>query len=451
MSRKYIYISISVAIIIIAGVLAYFLLGSPKQEEEVTEEVKTEVTVAGASTLQGDYTITRSAIVKPNEVSVIVARTGGRITALDYKLGDEVKAGTRIGRIDGSGEPNIAAVQYSAAAKSLGLFSTIEEQAKVALDNAVALTERNLDSAKIGVPTNSTIQSNQVNLADTGIQQAQESLSKAQELDDDGIATAVSVKAAEIGVEAAKLAKEQAQSQSVLAKRGSGDALKAAKVAAENAVATRERSLAELASQRAQLQGAVNVAGEQIRFQTITSPVNGTIRSLSVRAGDFVQPNQIIGEVVGANSAALNVTVNYAVKEALGLGDAVDIEIDSNHYVGVLDSIAGAASEAGLFDARIVTQGAVPADVYGKTAKVNLPARTTTDTFLVPLDAIAVRSAGTFVFIVDESTTVQSIPARVVAYRGDHVEVAATIGLSDLVVTEGTRLLEDGKAVALAK
>lgn len=417
---------------------------TPAQPEAppITQTNVQTVKAATIQELQQGLPLTRTALLTPHSESPIIARAGGRITRLDAKVGDSAVAGAVIGKLDGGNEPNPTAAQVRSVANIAVLFNLIEQQSLVSADNAIALAQQGLHAAQAGQVIGLDIQRASIDIASTSLDQALLSARSAKETDIDAV-----IDAADVGVEAAKLARDLAVNQAQLQNRGTTDAIATATLNVRTGELARDRARAELASQRAQLQGQLAVAQEQLRLQEITTASAGTITLLDASVGDFVSPNQQIGAVVASGSARLAFEVPRVIALSIAPGQAVPVFAAGVDLFARVESISDVSADAGLFRVLLVIDSGVPVNAYGTQATAHFIAGTNGSTYLVPLDAIALRSEGPVIFSVSSSSNAIAHAATIIGYHGEYVEISAAITPLDRIIITNTRLLQNGSAV----
>lgn len=442
--RQAVIAGIAAAVVSVIVGLGIGQVGTPAQPE-VPPMTQTSVQTVKAATieeLQQGVSLTRTALLKPRSESPIIARAGGRITRLDADVGDPAVAGAVIGKLDGGSEPNPTAAQVKSTAQVAALFSLIEQQSLVSADNAVALAQQSLQATQAGQVISLDIQRASIDIASTSLDQALLSARNAKDTDIDA-----AIDAADIGVEAAKLARDLAANQAQLQNRGTTDSIATATLNVRTAELARDRTRVELASQRAQLQGQLAVAQEQLRFQEIMTASTGTITALDASVGDFVNPNQQIGTVVTSGSARLDFEVPHIIALSTAPGQTVSVSVAGVDLFAQVESISDVSANAGLFKIVLVIDSGVPANAYGTQATAHFIAGTNGSTYLVPLDAITLRSEGPVVFTISAGSNATIHAVTILGYHGEFVEISAAISPFDRIIITNTRLLQNGSAV----
>ncbi|MEX1112698.1 MAG: HlyD family efflux transporter periplasmic adaptor subunit, partial [Candidatus Andersenbacteria bacterium] len=399
-----------------------------------------------------EQVVEKSAVLEPGEGAPLIARAGGRITNLKHVLGQAVKPGELVAVVDGGNEGSPVRAQVSGTARSLALFNDIQTQATRSADIAVDLAQASLDAAQ----DNRTVTLEQQQLAqsqaDLAVQQAEQGVLQVSDTRSQGVATndlQTLITTAQLGVEAARLAEEQAVLAQRTALTQTTTGLEQAQLNLQNAQTARDRIGADLASQRNSLTTQVRVAQAQLQQMQVIAPVSGTIASLTVREGDYVQPGQRVGEIVGAGNGFIRTEVATHIRDSLTIGKQVTVLVGSRTYPAYVAQIGTApSSSTALWQVDLVVEGTVAAQDINRTVTVQFTGNGTgTRNTLLPLDSVNVRQNGLVAFRVDQEGVVHEHLLSVIGYQGSFVEVENKFSPDDLVVVSGNRRLKDGDKV----
>ncbi len=432
-----------IALIILIFILIGLTLSRrPAAKPQEAAEVLPEVQVQTLKQISSTATIRTTTSLELSGAAPLIARTGGRVTAIRATLGTSVAQGQTIVEIDGGTEANIAAVQTENAQKSLAIFSDIEKQTTASLDNAVAIAQNTYNSARTGKAISAQVQQKNQQLAENAVDQAR--LGREQRIagDDDLL-----IRSANISVQAAKLAQDQAQLAKTLAQQQTGDAVLQAQRGLAAAQLSRSQTLATLASQKEAIEAQSRIAAEQIRLMQVTAPLSGTVSRLSVHVGDYITPGSTVGEVARQGSGAtLTVFVPGSVRSSVRVGQHITMMVDGQEKVGTISALASAPSAASsLWQIDIATKEAL---LPNSSVDVSLPiASATAGTLFVPLDALNVREAGVVLLTVGDDGVIHEHAFTPIHYYNDFVEGTAVLADTDKIVVHGNRVLREGDSV----
>lgn len=438
-----------VALVLIIVLLVSVSLSKRGSEEGVKEkenQAGKTVTVQSFSELSQQSTIDQPAIIKAASSAPLIARTGGRVTAVSANLGDKVSAGATIASIDGGIEANPTRTQVAGLSRSLVVFNDIEKAAIQAADTAIQIAEINRQATDKSKPLNTEAANVARRIADNSFRQAELTRNDAKETGNDTL-----IRSAEIAYNAASFAQDQATVSRQLVTQQGASSLKLAEQSEVNARQAKERVIAEMSSQRSQLTTQLGVAREQVRMQQVTAPLSGTIVRLSVKPGDYVTPGQQVGEVNALAGAKITLDVSEGVRNALEVGRVIDIVADKQTFTGEVTNLATAPNSATSLWQVEVYVASTPLVVHpNQTVVVKLPiGLSSSDTHFVPLDAVTVRQNGIVMFTVNADNTVQENVLEVVGYDSNYVEARVAIPSDARVVVKGNRDLRQGDAVTI--
>ena len=187
--------------------------------------------------------------------------------------------------------------------------------------------------------------------------------------------------------------------------------------------------------------GALRSAQANLSKTILRSPISGTVNSLSVKVGDYVNVSQQVALV--ANNEALEVVtyVSDSEKELINEGDEVTIE---NNLTGIITQISPAVDgQTKKTEVRISTEGTNITN--GDTVRITKnfeSVMTSTSKIIVPLTAVRFEIENGFIFTVEEGRLVQkSVELGLV--RGSSVEVVTGLNFNDQFVVDVRGLLPE--------
>ncbi len=201
-------------------------------------------------------------------------------------------------------------------------------------------------------------------------------------------------------------------------------------------------------------QGALAGARANLEKTIIRAPISGTINSLSLKRGDFVQMTAPVLTV--ANNGALEVIAHVTQGDAtrIAVGDKASLE----GVEGIITRIAPALDP---LTKKIEVRIGLPAIaskslINGQSVVVTFKKATQTSTkpaagpLTIPLSALKIGSSNVVVFTVDENKKL--VPHEVVLgnLMGDRVEIKSGL-TADLVIVTDARGLQPGETVIIAE
>ena len=195
--------------------------------------------------------------------------------------------------------------------------------------------------------------------------------------------------------------------------------------------------------------GSLQAAQSNYQKTVIRTPIQGVVNAFYLNTGDFVAPGQPAGIIANNNGLQIKTFVNEADSATLNVGDTVTIEGGAS---GVITAKAAALDPSNGKVAVVVGVNPDSGLTNGATVKVTfaqLSVKTEIDKILVPLSALKITSAGTFVFTLGENNTLVAVPVTQGQLFGENVEIVSGITRESRIVTDA-RGLKDGQSVTVA-
>ena len=475
--------------------------GSKKTEtEKVNVEVQTPQ--SGEVTLDTDYIGT----VSPEQQVYVVPLVSGTVTQVNYAVGDTVKEGDVLFKID----DEAAQLQMDNAK---AVYSQAEAGVNVATGGSRHLqnyqTEKGIDSMEDSLDTvRDSIKNMESQIGTLGDQETQltQAVSGAQaqanaknqalaqeqvKLDDmkkaleelEGATVpdeaAIATKKAEIQTQETVVANarlELTQAQGALSQAQSGlSSVKSGKSQLESALESTKSQKETLkdnlkttkktyditknevypetdATYAAQLEQA-NVALESARYQldmyTVKAPISGQIESISVEKDSMASAGS--PAYVISNKDSMTVTFNVAekAKDELQVGDAIEVERNGETFAGTITEVGTMAGpQTRLFQVKASVIGAGDKLPSGVSVKVHATTQREESSLVIPYDAIYFSAGSAYVYCVEDGKLVKT-PITVGLMNDDEATVADGLNGESQVVTTWSSKLRDGAEVVV--
>ena len=365
----------------------------PPAQDEVQSGTPVEVQGITRTTLSNESMVSGQ-IIADAGVS-IVPTISGTVLQVPVKVGDTVKKGQLLFRID-----------TSQITSSYGAL-------KQSYDATQRVTNEAIQNAQAALPI------------------AQSALTTAQGNYDNSLALYNVGAASQIEVDQARAQLEQARNQ-----------LKQAQSAVTQARASQQAQLA-------QIEASLSQMNAQVAAATVTAPCDGLIVGVNITAGGIASPAGPAIILAEGGRTRVSVQVSEQLLSQIKVGDMADITVSAVSNVpfkAMIASIAPAANaQTALYDVRMYT----PIDVkypIGAFAEVTFFTNQRKDAITVPSDAIVTDGAQSYVF------TVSNDIARKIAVEtgivGDGVtEILSGLSGSEMLVVKGQSYLTDGAEV----
>ncbi len=361
---------------------------SSQKEEQPSAGVAVQVQEVRVDTISTENKVS-GRVVTDGQESVFVSAQA-ECTALYVEVGDSVTAGQALCTLDMAStlsSYNAASISYHSAVQSY------QDQAAI-FDSQIALAEKNVNDLKA--------------------------------LFEIGAASQLEIDQAELSLQTA-----QAQKTSTLAQLEAG----------------MQSYMSNMEQLSAVLQN-VDSRGNVI------TPVSGTVIALNAAEGSYVGPTAPVAVIEGVDQLEVAVSVSEALVPKLAEGDEVDITITAldRTLVGAIRKIEATANmQTKLYSVNISILEDVEGLMSGMFADVSFRTDTSTDTIIIPTEAILTSNGQQYVFVVDDLAG-EGGAARYAAITtgltGNGVtEVTSGLEGGELLVTVGQAYLSDGDAV----
>lgn len=491
--------------IIVAAVVAINIFGNKGPEETSDEKSLPVATVTSVAELGSKAQFDTIGKVEAISEANLQTEAGGRVTAVNVKIGDSVRAGTVLASIEnsaqraalvqaqGSYEAALAASAQSGvgvdeantgltSAKNTALntyrsaYSTVNSTVNNSIDTFFSNPNSSLPGLKIDGAgmTNSlntervayqTLLPNWQSRNDTiSIESNLESeLNYAKTNVDRTIAFVdmfINVFNQSGSVGGYTEAELQTYStnfttlrNSLISTRSSIDAAIAGLNAAEDAVSRAELAASggTVSASDAQVKialGSLQAAQSAYSKTIIRTPISGVVNAFYLNAGDYVVPGQPAGIVANNNGLQIKTFINEADSANLSVGDVVTIEGSS---AGVITAKADALDPTNGKVAVVVGVNEDSTLTNGATVKVTfsqLSESTETDKILIPLSALKILVDGSYVFTVNDENKLEAIKVTQGQLYGENIEIVEGITKETRIVTDA-RGLKEGQEVTI--
>jgi RND family efflux transporter MFP subunit len=438
------------------------------------------------------------------------ARVSGRVTAVNYREGQVVRAGQIIVQQDATDlEANVRAAQANVSQAQANVSSniaklsqantnyTLEVQtAKQAVNQARAqvassnqnyikikkgsrpqqvlqskaqllLAKANLDNAKTILDRNTSLfQQGAIAKADLDTAQTNYTVEQAtyQNAQQSLSLTVQGNQAEDVAAALAQLQQQQSNLQTAISNQQTvqvrRDDITAAQAALQQAKAAVQQQQATLAYDQ-----------QQVDYTAIRSPIDGIIAAREVEPGQIASPGTNLMRIVNVKTVYYEPTISETDFSQTGVGDPVEVQVDAlpgRSFNGVVKAVYPAASSGSRqFTLRVAVpnptselrpgmfaRGTLLADVHRNVIVVPVSA-------LVPLqtDATDTTSEGTAtggttlpaqqVFLVGPDHKAVARPVQTGIITGSSAEITSGLQPGDKIVTVGQQQLKTGQLIKI--
>lgn len=198
-------------------------------------------------------------------------------------------------------------------------------------------------------------------------------------------------------------------------------------------------------AQAKQALGALRAAQANLAKTILRSPISGTVNSIDVRPGDFINSFTQVAEVANNNALEIVTFVGDKERSVLSIGDEVDIE---GGFTGRVTQIAPAVDpRTRKTEVRIAAEGIDLKNGDTVIVSKDITAATSTDV-IVPLSAVKFQLEDGVIFLVEDGRLVsRTVTLGIV--RGGSVAVVDGLTATERFVVDA-RGLQPGTEVEIA-
>ena len=359
--------------------------GESSSQDSPAAGVAVQVQEVTVDTISTENKVSGRVVTDGQESVFVAAQT--QCTALFVEVGDSVTAGQTLCTLD------MASTLSSYSAASISYNSAVQsyqDQAAI-FDKQIALAEKNV--------------------------------SDLQALFEIGAASQLEVDQAELSLQSA-----QAQRTATLAQLEAG-----------------------MQSYKSNVEQLSSVLENVDSRGNVIAPISGTILSLNAAEGSYVGPTAPVAVIDGVDRLEIAVSVSEALVPKLAEGNEVDVSISalSVQLVGTIKKIERSASmQTKLYNVAISLPEEVEGLLSGMFADVSFRTDTSTDTIVIPTEAILTTNDIQYVFVV-ENGAARYVEISTGLTGSGITEVTAGLKSGDQLVTVGQAYLSDGDAVRI--
>ncbi len=411
--------------------------------------------------------------VAPSETVMVIPKTAGEVTTVNFEVGDTVNAGDVLFKMDNTiGLMQLEQSQLSIdnAQRAIDNITGVQYQSQLnSLETQLALAE---SSQKWALQTEEDFDENfrdSVNALDDQRDGAKEAVDAARAHHYDLIKAG----APEADIETAYQALLKAETtlemiednldgvmdsrdgtldqlyQGLEASAINIDALEESLelMTGEQLEETREGLNAQLTA--AQL--AYKLTAEQIGYSTVTAPVSGVIQQVNVDVHGMA--SQQNAAFVIASEDDMTVTFNVPAETAVNMetGDTVSLDIMDALYTGTITEVSNTIdANSGLFAIEAVIQGSSGEILTGVQAVVTATTAKSQQAVTIPAGAVYYDNGRAYVFQIEDGKAKKSF-IEIGISNNESVEVTNGLTTSSEIITSWSSLLVDGVAVSVVE
>lgn len=394
--------------LITALALAASFAGCGKKAEKQEQKTATNVTVSEAKISSIESTVSYTGEVKAASSASVSPKASGEIKAVYAEIGDFVKAGAVLMKIDTS------AYQLS------------YNQAKAAYNSAVAA----YNNVKNGSNAQTQVSMNQ-NLANaqSAYDTARDNYNRQKSLFDIGAISQVALDAAKTQLDNASVALETAKASANLS---------------ANVIEPQSEASAKAAVDQAK--AAVDLAANSLANCTVTAPISGYISSRNASVGQTAAQGMEVFGIKNSDSVDVEINVTESVIGSLSVGTSAKIDIKSAKIEGA-DGVVSVLGEAkndttGMYPVKVSINNADGKIKVGMMADVSLVTDKVDGVLTISQNSVLKSGDKEYVYVADGKKAVKKDIETGIT-DGKNVEVLSGISEGDKVITDGKEYLSE--------
>ncbi len=321
-----------------------------------------------------------------------VTEYAGRITQVNFEVGDWVGAGQILARFDQSNLANVAKISLNSLEQTYDLTKESLEKTKKYAEESIDIAEETTERAEI------ELDQAEDDGDDDEIDLAEKDLEIAEDQEDQAKAYAQNqIKAAQIQLEQVELQLEQAR----------------------------------------------------INYEKtfIKAPISGQIVSKDISLNDYLSSGKTIAQIVQPNKMEAKIYLNGSEVSKVKVGDQVEIEKDGNQLTAQIKSVSRIANSTNQRFEVIVGVSKELEKFINQSVKINLTLNIENgDRFFIPLESVNIGQTEREVFIAKDGIAVSQgvVTGDII---GNSIEIISGISEGDLLIVEGNKNIREGAVI----
>lgn len=404
--------------------------GCAKKEED------SEVAITPPSTPVEIITVSKSSIeskyiysgkVKPvNEVNIL-STVAGKIASVNFDVGDHVKAGDVLFKMDTTDTINsISVLQASLKSTDANIASAMTN---VELANGASM-QTQIESAKTAL-SNAEITFNNIKTTHENNKVLFES----------GVISKTAFDESQSGYNKAEISYNQAkESYDIVANQMPAENLRKA----QDTLRVAQASKASIQAQIASAQKTLNDAA-------VTTPISGVVTACNIKSGTVLSQGLTPFTIIDTSKINIDVSVSEQIINSLKQGQEVSVKVaavSETPIKGRISTVNPAANSAGTYDVKIEidnTAGTLKSGMFGEAHFTN---EKKDNTIVLPRNAVISKNEENYVFI-EENGVAKKLIVTLGVDNGNEIEILTGVTEGMNIVTKGQTYLSEGDAVSV--
>ncbi|MDD4690206.1 MAG: efflux RND transporter periplasmic adaptor subunit, partial [Eubacteriales bacterium] len=397
--------------IILSAMTILSFAGCTKEETKQTGTDSNVINVTVATVKARNITdgVTYPGELKASEDASVSSKISAKVTGVNVKLGEYVKAGTVLATLDGTD------------------YRNAYNQAQAAYNSAVAAYENVAE----GSSKQSEISVNQsLNMAQTNYDNALDNYNRQKQLFDIGAISQVALDSYKTQLDTAKLNLETAQRTHELTVGVTAPgSVKSAKAAVESASA------------------ALNTASSNLSNSSIVAPISGYVASSNIKLGQMATPGVELFAIMNYNSVDAEVSVTESAIPYITIGSKAKINVKSagmeniEALVSVVNPVKNA--KTGMYTVKVSIPNKNGKLMVGMMADITLTTDSVKNALSVLSDAILEDDEGNSYVYVVEGNKAKRRDINTGVSNSKYTQVISGLSDGEKVVVTGKEYISD--------
>jgi multidrug efflux pump subunit AcrA (membrane-fusion protein) len=376
------------------------LVGCGKAPVEKEKPIAVSVQAAKNGGIENTNTFT--GITKVKEETAVTLETAGKVEEIYASLGQQVKKGDKLLRINGEDAENSVKQQQAAL-----------DIAKANYTNSKTSSEDNLKSAQRSY--DETKRTHDIN---TQLYQA-------------GALTEDAYKKSEVALNQAKQTLDMAQKTYDAAKSGNASDLE---------------NVAE--KQLNQAQVAYDIAVGNLNKLVLTAPVDGIITTKNFNVAEQANQQKPAFIISSPNTLQVDLNVTQADLSKFSVGQEVDVTVNGKKIKGTVKYVPEVVeSSTSLYDVQILIDNSENDLKAGMSAEVEVSIEKQDKAVTIPKKAVFKDNEKSYVYIANSDNMAVKTEVATGIETATTIEIKSGVSQDDTVVIGGLNLISDGSLI----
>ena len=200
-------------------------------------------------------------------------------------------------------------------------------------------------------------------------------------------------------------------------------------------------------------EAAVGVAARALSDASVAAPFAGMVARRSVELGEFVQPGDVLFELVALDPLEVVFALTELDTERVSLGQSVQIRVGAfpdRVFTGTVSFVAPTVDpETRTLRIKAEIDNGDALLRPGLFARVSLGVNRRENVLMVPEEAVVQRSGGASVYRLTDDDRVERVAVEVGSQLQDRVEIRGDVHAGDRIVRRGHGGLANGMSVVV--